>query len=590
MEVELRAEKCRLCLAENVYIRNEGDTTEELQDTICSNCCNNMFDVEEICESEGSDNPTNEAFSNGNVEHVSQAANEEEINTKQLAQQISAELKRYSIPQSVFAQKVLCRSQGTLSDLLRNPKPWSKLKSGRDTFRRMWKWLQEPEASRITTLRLACVDSLEKIKEDGFQKSTIPEVVKPKKPRLVFTDLQRRTLQAIFRETERPSKQMQVTIARQLDLEPSSVVNFFMNARRRSIDKWKDDKMEPESQIIKNNNNIKISQNVVSKNKLQNSTLKSNVTSVIQSSPNKIEKPSVANIIRITHLTPVITKPTTIVQTPATLVTLPTDKEEKEEETIPTRNDILLSPHVKWEDEDNIESNEFSSQFTSQTSGIKMVSSVIETSKIEDDIKQFDWKVEPEESIEYVETSPVNNDFTSLTSPITFQDNSSVIANIPKDRDYTNSPCHEYVPSPNCVEFNNSPDTDYIPASPTAEFIPKSPSSDFNPQTPEYIPSSPATISFLPPNYPQSPTSPARVDQLDDDENSNEQYTTLSTSGKVFLNKWNSEDSEEMSLNDSCYSSMATDDRNFLTTADHSLYSTPATLSVITNVIDPQSF
>lgn len=85
-----------------------------------------------------------------------QAAGElEEINTKELAQRISAELKRYSIPQAIFAQRVLCRSQGTLSDLLRNPKPWSKLKSGRETFRRMWKWLQEPEFQRMSALRLA---------------------------------------------------------------------------------------------------------------------------------------------------------------------------------------------------------------------------------------------------------------------------------------------------------------------------------------------------------------------------------------------------------------------------------------------------
>ena len=80
---------------------------------------------------------------------------QEEINTKELAQRISSELKRYSIPQAVFAQRVLCRSQGTLSDLLRNPKPWSKLKSGRETFRRMWKWLQEPEFQRMSALRLA---------------------------------------------------------------------------------------------------------------------------------------------------------------------------------------------------------------------------------------------------------------------------------------------------------------------------------------------------------------------------------------------------------------------------------------------------
>lgn len=79
----------------------------------------------------------------------------EEVNTKEVAQRITTELKRYSIPQAIFAQRVLCRSQGTLSDLLRNPKPWSKLKSGRETFRRMWKWLQEPEFQRMSALRLA---------------------------------------------------------------------------------------------------------------------------------------------------------------------------------------------------------------------------------------------------------------------------------------------------------------------------------------------------------------------------------------------------------------------------------------------------
>ncbi|XP_075596295.1 one cut domain family member 2 isoform X1 [Balearica regulorum gibbericeps] len=86
---------------------------------------------------------------------VSGSGQLEEINTKEVAQRITAELKRYSIPQAIFAQRVLCRSQGTLSDLLRNPKPWSKLKSGRETFRRMWKWLQEPEFQRMSALRLA---------------------------------------------------------------------------------------------------------------------------------------------------------------------------------------------------------------------------------------------------------------------------------------------------------------------------------------------------------------------------------------------------------------------------------------------------
>ncbi|XP_076340275.1 one cut domain family member 2-like isoform X2 [Tachypleus tridentatus] len=171
----------------------------------------------------------------------------EEINTKDLAQRISAELKRYSIPQAIFAQRVLCRSQGTLSDLLRNPKPWSKLKSGRETFRRMYKWLEEPEFQRMSALRLAAC----KRKEEQQQHQKNPN--QPKKPRLVFTDLQRRTLQAIFKETKRPSKEMQMTIAQQLGLELSTVGNFFMNARRRSQDKWLDeDKSKTAGDLISN--------------------------------------------------------------------------------------------------------------------------------------------------------------------------------------------------------------------------------------------------------------------------------------------------------------------------------------------------
>ncbi|GCC44484.1 hypothetical protein chiPu_0028610, partial [Chiloscyllium punctatum] len=77
-----------------------------------------------------------------------------EIDTHEVAGQVTAELKRCGIPQAVFARAVLGRSQGTLSDLLRRPKPWHRLKSGRETFRTMWTWLREPESQRITTLRM----------------------------------------------------------------------------------------------------------------------------------------------------------------------------------------------------------------------------------------------------------------------------------------------------------------------------------------------------------------------------------------------------------------------------------------------------
>ncbi|KFO28888.1 One cut domain family member 2 [Fukomys damarensis] len=97
-----------------------------------------------------------------------------EINTKEVAQRITAELKRYSIPQAIFAQRILCRSQGTLSDLLRNPKPWSKLKSGRETFRRMWKWLQEPEFQRMSALRLAAKGAFSALVELVSPDSIVP--------------------------------------------------------------------------------------------------------------------------------------------------------------------------------------------------------------------------------------------------------------------------------------------------------------------------------------------------------------------------------------------------------------------------------
>ncbi|KAL5109247.1 Hepatocyte nuclear factor 6 [Taenia crassiceps] len=185
---------------------------------------------------------------------LGQMSDSEELNTKELAQRVSAELKRYSIPQAVFAQRVLCRSQGTLSDLLRNPKPWSKLKSGRETFRRMWKWLQEPEYQRMSALRLAgkyLQNSTSKRKDHEIMSGVGNEEIRViKKPRLVFTDIQRRTLHAIFKETKRPSKEMQATIAHQLGLEISTVANFFMNARRRSLEKWQDGGDSKNSSII----------------------------------------------------------------------------------------------------------------------------------------------------------------------------------------------------------------------------------------------------------------------------------------------------------------------------------------------------
>lgn len=77
------------------------------------------------------------------------------VNTKKVTRQVREQLIKHNIAQSTFAQLILSRSQGTFSDLLRKPKPWSKLRTGQETFRKMWKWLQMPEPERIAALRSA---------------------------------------------------------------------------------------------------------------------------------------------------------------------------------------------------------------------------------------------------------------------------------------------------------------------------------------------------------------------------------------------------------------------------------------------------
>ncbi|KAI6242955.1 One cut domain family member [Aphelenchoides fujianensis] len=164
------------------------------------------------------------------------------IDTADLCARVVYELKQHSIPQSCFAEKILCRSQGTLSDLLRNPRPWNELKSGRETFRRMFNWLQQPLHVRLTILDMYNGPNVSRAAENQRRTSSSktakaeeksPPASASKKGRFVFTDVQKRTLMAIFNETQRPSREMQETIARHLSLSPSSVANFFMNQRRR---------------------------------------------------------------------------------------------------------------------------------------------------------------------------------------------------------------------------------------------------------------------------------------------------------------------------------------------------------------------
>lgn len=151
-----------LLLQQQFPTKSEGKTTVLLADNVANN--SGLVSVASQLDRDTSSSITNSppsCVNDINLADSTTSSNRQidlppdvEINTKDLAQKIANELKRYGIPQAVFAQKILGRSQGTLSDLLRNPKPWSKLKSGRETFARMWKWLQDPEADRLATLKL----------------------------------------------------------------------------------------------------------------------------------------------------------------------------------------------------------------------------------------------------------------------------------------------------------------------------------------------------------------------------------------------------------------------------------------------------
>lgn len=131
------------------------------------------------------------------------------IDTKDLCKRVAYELKQHSIPQAIFAERILCRSQGTLSDLLRNPKPWNRLKSGRETFRRMFNWLQQPLHIRLSILDMykgpmgtsaiappTPAQNARHHTRSNFTSNTDENGhPHPKRPRLVFTDIQKRTLQ-----------------------------------------------------------------------------------------------------------------------------------------------------------------------------------------------------------------------------------------------------------------------------------------------------------------------------------------------------------------------------------------------------------
>ncbi|KFP12685.1 Homeobox protein cut-like 2, partial [Egretta garzetta] len=93
-----------------------------------------------------------------------------EVDTLELTRQVKEKLAKNGICQRIFGEKVLGLSQGSVSDMLSRPKPWSKLtQKGREPFIRMQLWLtdqlgqgisQQPTPSQATRKNLAGIPPL----------------------------------------------------------------------------------------------------------------------------------------------------------------------------------------------------------------------------------------------------------------------------------------------------------------------------------------------------------------------------------------------------------------------------------------------
>ena len=71
----------------------------------------------------------------------------EPLDTTYVSNVVRKILAQNNIGQRVFAKFILSLSQGTVSELLSKPKPWSKLtEKGKESYRKMWNWANSEES------------------------------------------------------------------------------------------------------------------------------------------------------------------------------------------------------------------------------------------------------------------------------------------------------------------------------------------------------------------------------------------------------------------------------------------------------------
>ncbi|CAO4366735.1 unnamed protein product [Caenorhabditis nigoni] len=166
-------------------------------------------------------------------------ANGAALDTKVLCNAILRELETKKIPQTIFARRVANRAQGTVSELIRKPKPWDCVKYGRGVYVRLFNWYQLPLEQRMEIVNKKIDWPVPEKKETARKRKRTTEGPAPKKQRTEFTPVQKGALQTIFQENPKPSVDVISHIAQTLELENGSVANFFQNTRKRTNDQIK---------------------------------------------------------------------------------------------------------------------------------------------------------------------------------------------------------------------------------------------------------------------------------------------------------------------------------------------------------------
>ncbi|XP_076146149.1 cut-like homeobox 1b isoform X1 [Alosa pseudoharengus] len=177
-----------------------------------------------------------------------------ELDTYSITKKVKEVLTDNNLGQRLFGESILGLTQGSVSDLLARPKPWHKLSlKGREPFVRMQLWLTDPhnvdklmdmkrmEKKAYLKRRHSCVS--ERPVLDGVlrgpDRAVAVTVATPrggvllKRPRVVLGAEEKEALKRAYQERPYPSPKTIQQLANQLNLNISTVINWFHNYRSR---------------------------------------------------------------------------------------------------------------------------------------------------------------------------------------------------------------------------------------------------------------------------------------------------------------------------------------------------------------------